>query len=93
VSEADDFMTVVEVASILKVNQQTVRNRLNQGSSRRGSADSRFGLVVTARAHQSELLVSHDDAEEKRLKQRRSRGSRPPLPLQQYFKPFRAETS
>jgi excisionase family DNA binding protein len=28
----DDFMTVAEVASILKLNQQTVRNWIDQGS-------------------------------------------------------------
>jgi excisionase family DNA binding protein len=31
-SDPDDFMTVAEVASILKLNQQTVRNWIDQGS-------------------------------------------------------------
>ena len=30
--QADDFMTVSEVGSILKLNQQTVRNWIDQGS-------------------------------------------------------------
>ena len=30
--EADDFMTVAEVASVLKLNQQTVRNWIDQGT-------------------------------------------------------------
>jgi excisionase family DNA binding protein len=30
-SEPDDFMTVAEVASILKLNQQTVRNWIDAG--------------------------------------------------------------
>jgi excisionase family DNA binding protein len=29
--EADDFMTVAEVASVLKLNQQTVRNWIDAG--------------------------------------------------------------
>jgi excisionase family DNA binding protein len=31
VPQPDDFMTVAEVASILKLNQQTVRNWIDQG--------------------------------------------------------------
>jgi excisionase family DNA binding protein len=31
VLEPDDFMTVAEIASILKLNQQTVRNWIDQG--------------------------------------------------------------
>ena len=30
--EGDDFMTVAEVASVLKLNQQTVRNWIDQGT-------------------------------------------------------------
>jgi hypothetical protein len=33
VPEPDDFMTVAEVASILKLNQQTVRNWIDQGKA------------------------------------------------------------
>lgn len=52
-----------------------------------------LGASCAGVALQSELPVRPDDAEAKRLQQRSSRGSRPPLPLSWYLKPLRSETS
>jgi hypothetical protein len=45
------------------------------------------------RAHQSELLVPPDDAEERRHEAAKKPRIETPLRLPRYFKPFRAETS
>jgi excisionase family DNA binding protein len=51
----DEFLTVAEVAEILKLNQQTVRNWIDQGSL----AALRVGRRVRIRREDFQALIDH----------------------------------
>ena len=74
--------------------------RMNEALRVRGAdrpttptSPSGSGWLRPRRPMDAELLVPPEDAAEVVLERRRSRESKPPLPLPQYFTPLLAETS